>query len=84
LGLRVKFNGGAESDQRMVPYVSAAADYRVSNSTLTGLDSFTAPRFGFGVKGKLGRGDISVDVDFGQTRSDTFDRGIKFGYELKF
>jgi hypothetical protein len=83
LGVKVAFEGQG-SGNALVPYVSAAADYRVSTSTLAGTDRMIAPRIAVGLNGKLGQGDISLDVDFGKTRSDTYDRGIKLGYELKF
>lgn len=83
LGLRVKFEGSDQSSN-FVPYVSAAADFKRATSTLSGTDILQAPRLAMGIQGALGNGTLRVDVDFGKVRSDTFDRGIKFGYELKF
>lgn len=83
LGVRIKFEG-ADTNKRLVPYVSAAADYKRATSSLSGLDVLQSPRFAVGVQGALGKGTIRVDIDFGKVRSDTFDRGVKLGYELKF
>jgi len=82
MGVKVSF---ANPDQSgFSPYVSAAADFRRLTTTANGTDSVLAPRFGMGVQGTLGEGEISVDLDFGKSRSDTYDRGVKFGYLLKF
>ena len=83
LGVRVKLTG-QEDDKALVPYFSAAADYKFANSTLGGTDLMIAPRLGLGVRGDLGKGQVSVDFDIGKARSDTFDRGLKLGYEVKF
>lgn len=82
-GVRVRFRGFG-SNSGLVPYVSAAADMRHTTTTVGGTDRFIAPRMAFGLHGALGRGQISLDVDIGRTRSDTVDRGVKFGYEMKF
>ncbi len=83
VGVKVNFVG-PESDQKIVPYASAAADYRRSSATLGPDDVVIAPRIALGLQGDLGAGKISVDLDFGKTRSDTYDRGLKIGYEIKF
>ena len=83
LGVKMAFQG-KKPDGALVPYISAGADYRLVSSTLGGTDRMIAPRIGFGLNGKLGQGDISLDIDIGRARSDTIDRGLKLGYELKF
>jgi hypothetical protein len=80
-GVRVQFRGDGSG---LVPYFSAAADMKRSTTTIGGIDLFTAPRVAFGLHGNLGRGRVSLDIDMGRTRSDTIDRGIKLGYEIKF
>ncbi|MFT4717089.1 MAG: hypothetical protein ACI932_002283, partial [Paracoccaceae bacterium] len=47
-------------------------------------DLVLAPRIAMGVTGELWQGQVSVDIDFGKSSSDTFDRGLKFGYEVSF
>ncbi|MCB1368430.1 MAG: autotransporter outer membrane beta-barrel domain-containing protein [Rhodobacteraceae bacterium] len=84
LGVRVSMTGTAEAPNRLVPYVSAAADMRRASSTLGGVDLVSAPRIGLGLRGDIAGGQMSLDFDFGKTRSDTYDRGMKFGYEMKF
>lgn len=84
LGVRVRMTGSEDAPNRLVPYFSAAADYRRASSTLGGVDVVTAPRIGLGLRGNVGAGQMSLDFDFGKTRSDTYDRGMKFGYEMKF
>jgi|GEM_PF-4152355 len=83
LGVKVLFSR-QKNLSSLSPYVSASADYRRSDSTLTGLDSLVAPRLGFGLSGVLGGGQFSLDVDIGKPRADSFERGIKLGYAIKF
>ncbi len=83
VGVRVKL---VERDRlsALVPYISAAADFKRADTTLSGTDLVSAPRYGLGLAGKLGKGQMSLDIDLGTSRSDTFDQGVKFGYELNF
>lgn len=83
LGVKVNFTG-LNTQNAMVPYASAAADYRRTTSLSGASDTVIAPRIAFGIKGELGAGQVSLDLDIGKTRSDTFDRGVKFGYEVSF
>ncbi len=83
LGVRVKLAKEGDT-KKLVPYVSAAADIKRMNTTLGGLDVVAAPRVAVGLKGELGKGLVSLDLDIGKTRSDTIDRGVKLGYELNF
>ena len=83
LGLRVKLVS-KDQPSKLIPYFSAATDFKRADSSLTGTDLVTAPRFGFGLSGHLGKGQVSLDIDLGKTRSDTFDQGVKLGYKFKF
>lgn len=83
LGVKLSMQG-AQSTKTAIPYISASADYRVISSTNGSKDRVLAPRIGFGFSGKLGAADVSLDVDIGKARSDTIDRGVKLGYQLKF
>lgn len=82
LGLRIR--AGEANGRALVPYFSAATEYKRELSTLSGASTLISPRIGFGLKGHLGAARVSVDVDIGRTRADTIDRGVKMGYELKF
>ncbi len=68
----------------IVPYVSVALDYRSLTSTLTGVDTFLAPRLGVGGTMELGGGALSLDLDTGRVRSDTTDIGGRLTYEFAF
>lgn len=83
LGVRVRLRNDADPDG-LAPYFSAASDMKRTNSTLAGADIFTAPRLSMGLAGRVGAGQLSINVDFGKSRSDTYDRGLKIGYDLKF
>jgi autotransporter-like protein len=83
LGVKVSFLRGFGAGD-FIPYASAAADFQRQSSTLSADDVLAAPRIAMGLSGTLGQGTLSVDMDFGKTRSDTYDRGFKMGYELNF
>ncbi|NOX74161.1 MAG: autotransporter outer membrane beta-barrel domain-containing protein [Alphaproteobacteria bacterium] len=83
LGVKVSFTRGLGAGN-FVPYASASADFQRQSSTLTADDVLAAPRIAMGLSGTIGQGTLNVDMDFGKTRSDTYDRGFKIGYELNF
>jgi autotransporter-like protein len=83
VGVKFSYTKGFGSGN-FIPYASAAADFQRQTSTLSADDVLTAPRIAMGVSGEIGNGTLNVDVDFGKTRSDTYDRGLKVGYELNF
>jgi hypothetical protein len=80
-GAKVRFQAVSGG---MTPYVSVAADYRNTTSTANGTDTYFYPRIGLGISGAMAKGHLNIDLDFGKTRSDTFDRGIKASWEFKF
>ncbi|MFT5006916.1 MAG: hypothetical protein ACI8YI_002547 [Paracoccaceae bacterium] len=83
LGVRVNFLN-ANFAGNLKPYASVAADYQRVFNTVGADDLVLAPRIAMGVTGELWQGQVSVDIDFGKSSSDTFDRGLKFGYEVSF
>ena len=68
----------------LTPHMSLGVDSNSTTSTLSGTDSFTYGRIGLGLSGQLGAGFLSIDVDYGKTRSDVFDRGIEMRWEMTF
>jgi Autotransporter beta-domain len=80
-GARMNFTGTGNA---LVPYVSVAMDYRSSSSTANGTDRYFYPRVGFGVAGQLADGFLNLDIDFGKSRSDTFDSGVKVNWLFTF
>ena len=47
-------------------------------------DRFAYGRLGVGLSGPVGMGFLTVDIDYGKTRSDVFDRGIEMKWEVSF
>lgn len=74
----------AELDGGILPYISVAVDFGVTDSTAGGRDSYWAPRLGAGFSTELGAGFLSVDMDAGRIRSDVTDIGLRATYEFTF
>ena len=68
----------------VLPYISVAVDYGMTDSTAGGRDSFFAPRLGMGFSMALGGGFLSVDLDGGRIQSNVTDLGLRATYEMSF
>lgn len=68
----------------LAPYFSIGLDHGRWESTSAGISRFTAPRYGLGLGGTLGIGDLTIDIDAGRLRADTRDIGIRARYEIAF
>ncbi len=73
-----------ELDGGILPYISIAVDFGVTDSTAGGRDSYWAPRLGAGFSTELGAGYLSVDMDAGRIRSNVTDIGLRATYEFTF
>jgi hypothetical protein len=68
----------------LMPYVSLAAGYGMTDSSTSVRDEYFYPRLGLGVSGELARGHLSLDLDGGKLRSYIYDIGLSLAWETKF
>lgn len=74
----------SEMANGVLPYISVAVDYGMTDSTAGGRDTYWAPRLGVGFSMALGGGFLSVDMDGGRIRSNVTDLGVRATYEMAF
>ncbi len=74
----------AAFDSGVLPYISVAVDYGMTDSTAGGRDTYWAPRLGAGFSTALAGGFLSIDVDAGRIRSNVTDLGLRATYEMSF
>ena len=68
----------------LFPFVTLGGDFRSTQTTATGADTFLSGRLGLGVQGELAGGNLNVTVDAGRVLSDTTDLGVKFTWNTSF
>ena len=68
----------------LTPHMRVGVDGKSTQSTLAATDRFAYGRLGVGLSGQVGMGYLTVDIDYGKTRSDVFDRGIEMKWEVSF
>ncbi|NOX39430.1 MAG: hypothetical protein GXP05_02640 [Alphaproteobacteria bacterium] len=83
VGVRVTFENAAWAGG-FTPYISGHAEYSVISETATGVVIFASPRFGLGLSGRVGNGNLSLAIDAGRALADTVDTGVKLRYDLRF
>lgn len=68
----------------LMPYVSLAAGYGLTDSSTTGRDEYVYPRVGLGLSGDVAGGYLSVDLDGRRMQSDTYGIGLNLSWEMTF
>lgn len=68
----------------LTPHMRVGVDGKSTQSTLAATDRFAYGRLGVGLSGPVGMGFLTLDIDYGKTRSNVFDRGIEMKWEVSF